>query len=174
MTSTTPSGVRRMNRRKPGLSVSLRSTSARDDSAMEIMYFARSRNPRISPGDWDTGLLVCRSYSPDRMKFARELTGPSASSAREGSHRPFSGTHPKVLRSAMIQYTRKSPIAYHESCSDSNALFQWDATPCFLCLRCSADQAIDLSSRWILPRYKRFLAVRNNRSLRGWGGHGSD
>lgn len=35
MTSTTPIGVRLMYRLNPGLSVSARETSARDDSAME-------------------------------------------------------------------------------------------------------------------------------------------
>jgi hypothetical protein len=56
MTRTTPRGTRFINRLKPGLSVSLRETSDKLVSAMEIMYWARSINPRISPGPWDTGL----------------------------------------------------------------------------------------------------------------------
>ena len=56
MTRITPTGVRLIYRLKPGLSVSSRDTSARQDSAIDIMNRARSRKPRTSPRVWDTGL----------------------------------------------------------------------------------------------------------------------
>jgi hypothetical protein len=56
MTRMTPRGVRLIYLLKPGISVSLRETSAREGSAIDIMYRARSRNPRTSPSAWDTGL----------------------------------------------------------------------------------------------------------------------
>lgn len=49
MIKTTPRGVRLMYRLKPGLSVSARDTSDKDDSAMESRYSARSTKPRTSP-----------------------------------------------------------------------------------------------------------------------------
>jgi len=58
MINTTPRGVRRMKRRNPGSSVSWRPTSAREDSAIESIYLARSSVPRISPAFCDTGLRI--------------------------------------------------------------------------------------------------------------------
>jgi hypothetical protein len=62
MTTTTPSGVRLMKRRKPDLSVSAKDTSERDEEAMESMDDARSRKPRASPGHWLTGLHAQGEY----------------------------------------------------------------------------------------------------------------
>lgn len=58
ITSMTPNGVRLMYRLNPGLSVSASETSAKDDSAIDSMYSARSRKPRTSPAPWETGLVV--------------------------------------------------------------------------------------------------------------------
>ena len=73
-----------MNLLNPGLSVSSRETSASEESAIDTMYSARSRNPRISPAVCDIGLRQARyglsSSASQESQSSIQLTDPFAKS----------------------------------------------------------------------------------------------
>lgn len=56
-----------MYRLNPGRFLSTMGTSARESSAMESMYCARSRKPFISPSVWETGLNGISLISRNNM-----------------------------------------------------------------------------------------------------------
>lgn len=67
MTNITPNGVLLMNRRNPGLSVSVKGTSARASEAIDSMYPARSKKPFISAWICEIGRPICKVSSRERL-----------------------------------------------------------------------------------------------------------